>query len=176
MSKQVVISEYNSQWVVEYTREREKMIEALGDVCVGVEHIGSTSVPGLGAKAIIDIMVGVEDLAIIQSEQRQRLLGIEYEYVHKPDFPERAFFRRGEWGAGTHHLHIYKYKGEHWENHLLFRNYLKAHPESLRAYDTLKKIWRINSNMTVQRIPKPKDHSFGRWLSGRSLKDIGRDR
>ncbi|TQR98751.1 GrpB family protein [Paenibacillus ottowii] len=139
MSAQVVISEYNPQWVAEYTQERAKIIEALGGVCLGVEHIGSTSVPGLGAKAIIDIMVGVEDLTFIQSEQRERLLGIQYEYVHKPDFLERAFFRRGEWGAGTHHLHIYNYQGEHWDNHLLFRDYLKTHPESLRAYETLKR-------------------------------------
>lgn len=176
MSSQVEISGYDPQWAEEYMQEQRKIVEALKDVCVGIEHIGSTSVPNLGAKPIIDIMVGVEELASLQSEHRERLQGFQYEYVYKPDFPERAFFRRGEWGAGTHHLHIYKYKGEHWENHLLFRDYLKAHPDSLRAYDTLKKIWRTNSNMTVQRIPKPKDHSFGRWLSERSLKDIGRDR
>ncbi|MBE0336494.1 GrpB family protein [Paenibacillus sp. 28ISP30-2] len=139
MSSQVEISGYDSQWAEEYTRERAKIVETLRGVCVGIEHIGSTSVLNLGAKPIIDIMVGVEDLASIQSEHRERLLGIQYEYVHKPDFPKRAFFRRGEWGAGTHHLHIYKYKGEHWENHLLFRDYLKAHPEGLRAYDNLKK-------------------------------------
>ncbi|WP_348624913.1 GrpB family protein [Paenibacillus peoriae] len=139
MSSQVEISKYDPQWAEEYTREQGKIVEALRDVCVGIEHIGSTSVPDLGAKPIIDIMVGVEELASLQSEHRERLQGFQYEYVHKPDFPERAFFRRGEWGAGTHHLHIYKYKDEHWENHLLFRDYLKAHPDSLRAYDTLKK-------------------------------------
>ncbi|WP_311082520.1 GrpB family protein [Paenibacillus polymyxa] len=89
MSSQVEISGYDPQWAEEYTREQGKIVEALRDVCVGIEHIGSTSVPNLG--------------------------------------------------AGTHHLHIYKYKGEHWENHLLFRDYLKVHPDSLRAYDTLKK-------------------------------------
>ncbi|APB71598.1 GrpB family protein [Paenibacillus polymyxa] len=139
MSLQVEISGYDPQWAEEYMQEQRKIVEALKDVCVGIEHIGSTSVPNLGAKPIIDIMVGVEELASLQSEHRERLQGFQYEYVHKPDFPERAFFRRGEWGAGTHHLHIYKYKGEHWENHLLFRDYLKAHPDSLRAYDTLKK-------------------------------------
>ncbi|MFS8212032.1 GrpB family protein [Paenibacillus polymyxa] len=139
MSSQVEISGYDPQWAEEYMREKRKIVEALRDVCVGIEHIGSTSVPDLGAKPIIDIMVGVEELASLQSEHRERLQRFQYEYVHKPDFPERAFFRRGEWGAGTHHLHIYKYKGEHWENHLLLRDYLKAHPESLRAYETLKK-------------------------------------
>ncbi|MDQ0494690.1 MULTISPECIES: GrpB family protein [Paenibacillus] len=139
MSSHVEISEYDPQWAKEYARERTKIIEALGELCIGIEHIGSTSVPGLGAKPIIDIMAGVEDLANIQSDHRERLLGNGYEYVPKPDFPERAFFRRGEWGAGTHHLHIYKYKGEHWQNHLLFRDYLQSHPESLRAYTDLKK-------------------------------------
>ncbi|AET60208.1 GrpB family protein [Paenibacillus terrae] len=139
MSSHVEISQYDPQWVKEYACERTKIAEALGDISMDIEHFGSTSVPGLGAKAIIDIMVGVEDLARIQSVHRERLLRIKYEYVHKPDFPERAFFRRGEWGAGTHHLHIYKYQGKHWANHLLFRDYLKTHPESLSEYDALKK-------------------------------------
>lgn len=99
MSSQVEISGYDPQWAEEYMREKRKIVEALRDVCVGIEHIGSTSVPDLGAKAIIDIMVGVEELASLQSEHRERLQGIQYEYVHKPDFPERAFFRRGEWGT-----------------------------------------------------------------------------
>lgn len=103
MSSQVEISKYDPQWAEEYTREQGKIVEALRDVCVGIEHIGSTSVPNLGAKPIIDIMVGVEELASLQSEHRERLQGFQYEYVHKPDFPERAFFavENGELGLIT---------------------------------------------------------------------------
>jgi GrpB-like predicted nucleotidyltransferase (UPF0157 family) len=49
-----------------------------------------------------------------------------------------AFFRKGQWGAGTHHLHFYKFKGEHWNNQILFRNYLRKNPDVLKEYYQLK--------------------------------------
>ncbi|GGA14530.1 hypothetical protein GCM10008018_69270 [Paenibacillus marchantiophytorum] len=62
-----------------------------------------------------------------------------YEYVPKVDFPNRRFFRKGEWRKGTHHLHVYELSSDEWNNNLLFRNYLRSHPEKLVEYAQLKK-------------------------------------
>ena len=136
--EQVLITEYTPQWALEFEQEKIKIAEALGDIVLGIEHIGSTSVPGLGAKPIIDMMAGVAALGEIAPLHRDRLEGIGYHFVDHPHFPERRFFRRGEWRAGTHHLHVYRYEGEHWTSQLLFRNYLMRHPEVLKEYFQLK--------------------------------------
>lgn len=57
-----------------------------------------------------------------------------YEYVHKSDFPERKFFRKGKWRAGTHHLHVYAMSGPQWRNNILFRDYLRNHADTLLQY------------------------------------------
>ncbi|SMF86989.1 GrpB domain, predicted nucleotidyltransferase, UPF0157 family [Paenibacillus uliginis N3/975] len=137
--EQVIVSEYNPEWKKQYEDERVKISEALQDILMTIEHIGSTSVPGLGAKPIIDMMVGVMDLDQVGQEQIDRLMKIGYEYVHKPDFPERKFFRKGKWRAGTHHLHIYEMSGAQWRNNMLFRNYLRNHADTLAQYYQLKK-------------------------------------
>lgn len=138
--EQVTVSAYDPQWAAQYEQDKVLISDALSDIVLGIEHIGSTSVPGLGAKPIIDIMVGIQDLDQLKEEHITRLSGIGYEFVHHPDFPERRFFRRGAWRAGTHHLHVYQYKGDHWNKNLNFRNYLIRHPDALEEYYRLKKV------------------------------------
>ena len=133
------ITEYNPEWAESYLTEREHIMAALHDICLGMEHIGSTAVPGLGAKSLIDMMAGVSDLQVVQREHIDSLSVLGYEYMHKPDFPERLFFRKGQWRAGTHHLHVYKYQGEAWEDQLRFRNALRHDPRLMQTYDRLKR-------------------------------------
>jgi len=135
----VIVSEYNPEWAEDFKREEAKISKALNGLILGIEHIGSTSIPGLGAKPTIDIMVGVADLKQIADEQIYKLGLIDYEYVEKSYFPDRRFFRRGEWKAGTHHLHIYEYMSNHWINNILFREYLKNYPDVRTQYINLKK-------------------------------------
>ncbi|WP_373291391.1 GrpB family protein [Paenibacillus marchantiophytorum] len=100
--------------------------------------MGSTSIVGLPSKLILDIAVGVNylDEADLFIEPLRKL---GYEYVPKVDFPNRRFFRKGEWRKGTHHLHVYELSSDEWNNNLLFRNYLRSHPEKLVEYAQLKK-------------------------------------
>ncbi|WP_019636513.1 GrpB family protein [Paenibacillus fonticola] len=137
--EEVIISEYNSNWGREFEEEKIKILNALKDLQVVIEHIGSTSVPGLGSKPTIDMMAGIARLDLIGETHLRNLHEIGYEFVNKPEFPERLFFRRGQWRAGTHHLHIYKYGGKNWNNNLLFREYLKRNPEIKHEYYELKK-------------------------------------
>ncbi|OPH47266.1 hypothetical protein BC351_12260 [Paenibacillus ferrarius] len=137
MDKSVVIEEYNKDWALEYEQEEGKIKELLGNKAIAIEHIGSTSVQGLGAKPIIDFMVGVNELNEVD-EFIEPLVKIGYEYVFHKDFPNRRFFRKGQWRAGTHHLHVYRCGSDEWNNNILFRDYLRTHPDVLRQYNQLK--------------------------------------
>ncbi len=104
-----------------------RILSALGEKVVGIEHIGSTSIKKLKAKPIIDIMVGVKDIDEV-SYFVNPLREIDYEYVPKPEFKDRRFFRKGFWGQGTCHLHICEFNSSEWIEKVLFRDYLRLHP------------------------------------------------
>ncbi|MGP4041866.1 GrpB family protein [Gracilibacillus sp. D59] len=140
MTKPIInICNYNSKWTEQFATERDKIVEILGDKVVRIEHIGSTSIKGLAAKPIIDILLGVQHLDEV-SDFVYPLKEIDYEYVPKPEFKDRRFFRKGEWGKGTSHLHICEYDSSQWIEKLLFRDYLRLHPEAAQEYEVLKKV------------------------------------
>jgi rfaE bifunctional protein nucleotidyltransferase chain/domain len=136
----VRIVPYDPRWPEMFEEERRRILEACGGAVAAVEHVGSTSVPGLGAKPVIDLMAGVRSLddAPLCVTPLHRL---GYVYVPRLEIlmPERRYFRRGRPGAGTHHLHMVELGGDFWVKHLLFRDYLRAHPEAARDYETLKR-------------------------------------
>jgi len=139
MISPVVISDYSPQWPVLYEEEKVKILEVIGQRVVEIQHIGSTAVPGLGAKPIIDIMVGVRQLADAEGCIKP-LQSIGYEYVpeHEASIPERRYFRKGPVNAHRH-LHMVEVSGDFWERHLLFRDFLRTHPEVADEYLALKK-------------------------------------
>lgn len=137
MEKTVKIKQYNPDWVSEFHQEKARIMEVLKNDSLCVEHIGSTSVMGLGAKSILDIMAGVQHLAEADAFI-EPLKSIGYEFVPHKEFPERRFFRKGQWRAGTHHLHIYRFGSGQWKNQLSFRDYLRSHPDVRKQYQQLK--------------------------------------
>ena len=96
MPEPIIIVNYNSEWPRKYEKTAAKILGAIGDKGVAVEHIGSTAVPGLGAKPIIDIMVAV-GLISDAHECILPLRSIGYEYTPYPDFPQRLFFLMVLW-------------------------------------------------------------------------------
>jgi GrpB-like predicted nucleotidyltransferase (UPF0157 family) len=140
MSYPVVIVDYDPEWPARYAAEAARIRETLGDRIVAVEHIGSTAVPGLAAKPIIDLMVGLRRLADA-GDCIAPLEGLGYEYVpqYEESMPERRYFHKGPPGSRTHHLHMVEVTSDFWERHLLFRDHLRAHPEETRAYAALKR-------------------------------------
>jgi GrpB-like predicted nucleotidyltransferase (UPF0157 family) len=134
----VVVVEYDPRWPARFDEERRRLQEALGSWAIAIEHVGSTAVPGLGGKPIIDIMVGVRDLASAFADCSAALQSIGYLYVPRP-LPDRHFFQRGPWGARTHHLHLTEFGGAMWERYLRFRDYLRAHPDMARQYFEFKR-------------------------------------
>jgi GrpB-like predicted nucleotidyltransferase (UPF0157 family) len=135
----IELSQYDSNWPIEYEAEAERICAALGPKLKQIEHIGSTAIPGICAKPIIDIGATVADLGAVDEVVIRRLAEIGYQMVCHDAFPNRRFFRRGERGAGTHHLHIYAFGSFDYERLVLFRDNLRSHPESAAAYELLKR-------------------------------------
>lgn len=140
MAYPVIITEYNPQWPAQYEEEKARILGLIGHKVVTIEHVGSTAVPGLGAKPIIDITVAVHRLADAE-ECIEPLISIGYEYVpsDRDSFPERRFFHKGSPGAWTHHIHMVELTSDFWERHRLFRDFLRSHPEVAGQYYQLKK-------------------------------------
>ena len=137
MGAAIEIAEYDPAWPSAYERERAAILGALGDLVFAIEHVGSTSVPGLGAKPIIDIMIGLRSLADHASCVAP-LEALGYEYKGEFGIPDRRYFRRPIRGPRTHQLHMVEHGSGFWVRHLLFRDYLRRHPEEASAYQQLK--------------------------------------
>jgi GrpB-like predicted nucleotidyltransferase (UPF0157 family) len=132
----VVIVEYDARWPALYDEERERVAAALCTVAKSIEHIGSTAVPGLSAKPIIDILVSVDRLGPpdLYGEPLGRL---GYTFFPMLGNADRHAFGRGI--PHTRHIHIVQHGGAEHVRPLAFRDYLRAHPEAARQYDALKR-------------------------------------
>ena len=121
-----------------YEAERRRIVEAIGPWLDTIEHVGSTSVPGLAAKPVIDIMPGVRTLEDDRHFIRpMEELGYSYVPVYEDDIPERRYFRRGE--PRLFHVHVTESGGDFWMRHLAFRDYLRSHRQSAVEYASLKR-------------------------------------
>lgn len=139
MGVPVVLVPYDPRWPRLYEEEKARILGAIGEHVLAVEHIGSTAVPGLGAKPILDIMVAVRNLAKDFPACIEPLRAIGYEFVPRSDFFESRFCCLGAWGASDRHLHITELNSTFWREKLLFRDYLRAHPRAARDYLHLKR-------------------------------------
>ena len=136
---EVIIANYDPQWPDLFAQEAEAIRQTVGEALVAIEHVGSTSVPGLVAKPIIDILVGVTTLAA--GEQAVPALeALGYQYRGENGIRGRLFFCKGSVQYHrTHHLHMVEMGHEQWASMMAFRNYLRAHPEEARRYEALKR-------------------------------------
>jgi GrpB-like predicted nucleotidyltransferase (UPF0157 family) len=132
----ITIHDYDPSWAVLYQTEHDRIAAALRGIVVDIEHAGSTAVPGLDAKPIIDIMVCVGQLPIA-AEHVAALNGLGYEYLGESGIPGRLCFRKR--GASSFNLSIVQQDSSLWDDNLLFRDYLQAHPDEARRYGTLKR-------------------------------------
>jgi len=141
MSLPVKMANYDPNWPKLFEKEKNLILGAIGHVIVRTEHIGSTAVPGLGAKPIVDILVAVNHLSDAKTciEPLKRI-GYKYKPRLEADIPERRFFGKGAPPKEQHyHLHMVELMSDFWERHLLFRDYLRTHPEAAQEYQKLKK-------------------------------------
>jgi len=136
MAREMRVAPYDPAWPARYEEEAHVLREVLGDVLVRSHHVGSTSVPGLPAKPIIDICLEVRSLeSLDERDDRMRSIG----YVPRGEFgiPGRRYYPKGG-DDRTHHVHAYVAGDPNVERHLAFRDYLRAHPGVAQAYAHVK--------------------------------------
>ena len=157
----IIIEDYTPKWVDNFVTEKNKLEQALEGIAATIEHIGSTSVPGLGAKPIIDILIGLHveddlDKVIVPMQQS----GYTYFKKYEPMMPYRRLFIKleplpqkmppamvdigeefvtGKDFRAMVNIHVLVKGTPHWDRHIAFRDFLRAHPDTRDAYDALKK-------------------------------------
>ncbi|WP_342722590.1 GrpB family protein [Bradyrhizobium sp. B097] len=155
----IVVSDYDPNWPALFAQERTRIEQALGAFALAIEHVGSTAVPGLPSKPIIDLLVGVRSLEAAGQRCIERLEALGYIYM--PDYaswiPGELFFRKGPPGPWTHHLHMMEPSHPRWEARLVFRDYLRAHGEVARAYAEIKRALAASSKDDIEAYRTGKD-------------------
>jgi putative glutamine amidotransferase len=140
-SRSFALADYDPAWPAWFEEEAERIRTALGDLAVRVDHVGSTSVPGLAAKPVIDIQASVASV-IPRSAVIEALAGIGYENDIDPIDDEHGFFSKGDGydlDGRRVHVHVCLAGGEWERRHLAFRDWLRAHPEDAAAYESMKR-------------------------------------
>ena len=136
----VQLAPYDERWAALYEEERARLLAAVGDHILDIQHIGSTAIPGCAAKPILDIAIAVAnyEAAFVCVAPIVRL---GYEYVGENGIPRRHYFvKRNPVAETTHHVHINELGSPAWENPILFRDYLRAHPDAVAEYTALKRL------------------------------------
>ena len=137
MAQHIIVVEYNPQWIHAFEKEAVLGRNILGENCIAVYHIGSTAVPGLAAKPIIDIMPVVRNLERVDAE-KAAFEGIGYEYLGEWGLPGRRYLRKGG-NERTHQIHIFpESQTDDIDRHLAVRDYLRTHKDACDAYAGLK--------------------------------------
>lgn len=134
-SESVELVEYDPGWAELFERERVALGRIFDGDAVAIEHIGSTSVPGLCAKPIVDVLIGLRALELTDDQ----IVGMErlgYHYLGEHGLPGRLFFRKD---PQTHHVHVVEHAGEHWDRQITFRDALRSDPDERRRYDEFKR-------------------------------------
>jgi GrpB-like predicted nucleotidyltransferase (UPF0157 family) len=135
----VVLSPYSSDWPVLFQRVREEVLGAFAPQPVRVEHIGSTSVPGLSAKPVIDMLLGAASLAQIEAGiGALERLGYVYRRAYETELPMRRYFVKAPADSLRVHLHGVVVGSPLWREHLAFRDALRADDRLRDEYRTLK--------------------------------------
>lgn len=138
MPQHIVVVDYDPLWPLLFRKEADAISRILGDNLVLIHHIGSTSVPFLAAKPIIDIMPVVKDLSGVDAVSEE-FVKLGYEYLGEFGIKGRRYLRKGG-QERTHQIHIFQMEDDtNILRHLAFRDYLRSHRDVAMEYAELKK-------------------------------------
>lgn len=178
----IELERHNPEWENQFKSIKEELVKKIGFVNPQIEHIGSTSIDGLSAKPIIDILIGLERSDLLDEVIHPLL---EQDYVYYPVFNEMMPYRRffvkhtskaghlsipnvinneqdipkstEEHSARLAHIHILSYNSEHWIRHIAFRDYLREHLDVRKEYQKLKEELSIKDWLDGNDYNKAKD-------------------
>ncbi|KAF0817369.1 N-Acyltransferase superfamily [Bacillus sp. ZZV12-4809] len=136
MTRKVAVTAYNPEWPSRFQREAELIRAIFNDEIVEIHHIGSTSIPGMAAKPVIDIMPIVRDIEMVDHFNTD-MISLGYEPRRENGLPGRRYFQKGG-NQRTHHVHIYEKGSVEITRHLAFRDYLRIYVEDAIKYGALK--------------------------------------
>lgn len=170
--REIVVVDYEPGWPAMFEEERRRILSSVPWI-QAIEHVGSTSVPGLAAKPTIDMLAAVEDLSDAEVG-REQLEALGYQFLPDPTLPERRYFRRLSGLEHTHHLHVYACAGFLDRRELIFRDHLRRHPEPAQEYGALKR----DLATRFSGVPEYTDAKteFIWEVVGRALRERGVDR
>ncbi len=132
----IALADYDPAWPGVFRREADKIRAALGDDALQIEHVGSTAVPGLAAKAVVDVLLVVPDSAS-EDEYAPRLKSVGYGLrIREPDWFEHRMF--GTPGADVH-VHVFSFSCSEIDRMLIFRDRLRRHDADRRLYEQTKR-------------------------------------
>lgn len=127
----------NKNWPTDFLSEREKLRGVLGDVAIQIHHIGSTAIPNIYAKPVIDLLVEVTNVQEVDAYNKQ-MAQLGYMAHGENGIENRRYFSKGG-DHRTHHVHIFERGNPEITRHIAFRDYLIAHPDQAIAYSELKR-------------------------------------
>ncbi|MDQ0483796.1 GrpB family protein [Guptibacillus hwajinpoensis] len=134
--RKVEIHDYKEVWLEMFQLEAQKLERVFGDNVIEIHHIGSTSITGMKAKPIIDLMPVVKNLALVDSKNEQ-MEEIGYEVKGENGIKERRYFQKGG-DNRSHHVHVFERGSQDIDRHLAFRDYLSEHPMDHQRYSEKK--------------------------------------
>ncbi len=134
----ITLTPYSPEWSIFFQHEKETLIKVLSPLHPKIEHIGSTAIPGIHAKSIIDILIGVSEMNLADLIPKIGSLGYRYQPFLLPEKELHCFEKDNANGIRTHQIHVVKYPSCWWDKHILFRDYLRTHPEDAKAYEAHK--------------------------------------
>ncbi len=137
MVRKVEVVPHNPDWAKQFAQEADDIGAVWGDEVIAIHHIGSTAIPSIKAKPIIDMLVEVRDIEKLD-EYNAQMMALGYEPKREHGIPRRRFFAKGGDIARTHHVHVFQVGDAEITRHLNFRDYMLAHPEAAQAYSLLK--------------------------------------
>ncbi|WP_104202896.1 GrpB family protein [Billgrantia saliphila] len=140
IDERVELVDYDPRWPIRFDAECRRLQEGFPESLIDVQHIGSTAIPGMSAKPIIDVMAGVASMAVADSLFEPILAhGYVTSAVFNASLTDRRWFMRHAHGRRTHHLHVVVHDGELWHQRLAFRDALRADPIQATRYAVLKR-------------------------------------
>ena len=137
-TKRVVVLPYDAKWKSDFVNIKKEIEAALGDLIVGIEHVGSTAVEGLSAKPCIDIDVIIKDDSVFDAVV-QKLAAIGY--IHEGDLgikDREAFKYTDKPHLQTHHLYVCPQHSQELRRHIIFRDFLRENPDAVKKYSLIK--------------------------------------
>ena len=165
MYRKIEVTPHNPKWQEEFLDESKQITLALGDNVIRIHHIGSTSIPTIYAKPIIDMLVEVKDINQVD-QFNSAMEGLNYEIMGEYGIPgRRYFYKLNGLGIRKYHIHIFKSCSSEIKRHLAFRDYLIYHPEEARKYSELKR-----------KLAKRYPYNIEKYMNGKDsfIKEIDR--